>query len=373
MQIGIDGNEANVPQKVGSNVYAFQVLNNLAKLNSPHNYKIYLRSNPLSFLPLENKNWHYEVFGPRKFWTQIALPLKLFLEKEKPSVFYSPGHYAPRFSSSPSVVTILDTSYLFYPQYFNKKDLLQLKSWSAYSIKNANKIITISNSSKNDLLKYYGLNEKKVKVIYPGYDKERFKLSLSAIKSQEIAIKYKLPQSYVLFVGTLQPRKNLITLIKALEKLKSTKDKYSNLELVIIGKKGWIYDKILKEIDNAKIKNQIKMIGFVADQDLPYLYQKASCFILPSLYEGFGLPVLEAMSVGVPVVVSNSSSLPEVAGKAGIYIFPQELESLIKGIDKALSLNPQEKEAIIRSGLEQAKKFSWDKCAKEILSVLLSV
>lgn len=363
MLIGIDGNEANVENRVGSNIYAFEVLWHLFKLNTLDNYSIYLRSQPLSDLPPVKNNWHYQVFGPQKFWTQFALPLKLFLGKPRPDIFFTPGHYAPRFCPCPSVISILDTSYLLFPAYFKKQDLYQLKNWSAYSVKQAQKIITISNSSKRDLIKHYQLEEEKIKVIYPGFDKDRFNPNLSESRAVEIVHKYGLMNPYILFVGTLQPRKNLIKLVEAFEKL-------GNYELVIVGKKGWIYDETIKRINSSACKNKIKLLGFVKDLDLPYLYKKASCFVLPSLYEGFGIPVAEAMSVGTPVVISDNSSLPEVAGDAGILINPKDLNSIKCGLEKALTLNTAEKEDIIRKGLEQVKKFSWEKCSQQILNEL---
>lgn len=362
MKIGIDGNEANIKNRVGSNIYAFEVLWHLYKLNTSDIYNIYLRNKPLD-LPPERKNWHYQVFGPQICWTQFALPLKLYLGKEKPDVFFTPGHYAPRFCPCPSVISILDTSYLLFPNYFRKHDLYQLKNWSSYSIKKARKIITISQSSKKDLLKYYQVNENKIEVIYPGFDKERFYLNLDQNKTAEISKKYGLVNPYILFVGTLQPRKNVIRLVEAFEKLAT---QYANLNLVIVGKKGWIYDKTIKRINSSPQKDKIKLIGFVEDKDLPYIYKKASCFVLPSLYEGFGIPVAEAQSVGIPVVISNNSSLPEVAGEAGILIDPYNINSIAQGLNKALTLNPKEKEDIISNGLEQVKKFSWEKCAEQI-------
>lgn len=370
MLIGIDGNEANIQNRVGSNIYAFEVLWHLYKLNVKDTFSIYLRSKRLSDLPPERENWYYKVFGPQKFWTQFALPVKLYLEKEKPEIFFTPGHYAPRFCPCPSVISILDTSYLLFPDYFRKQDLYQLKSWSAYSIKQAKKIFTISESSKHDLIKYYQLDENRIKVIYPGFDKERFNPNLNEVKTEEIAQKYGLINPYILFVGTLQPRKNVIRLVEAFEKLAISNQQLANYELVIVGKRGWIYDETIKRVNSSSKKDKIKLIGYIEDYDLPYLYKKASCFVLPSLYEGFGIPVAEAMSVGTPVVISDNSSLPEVAGKAGILINPNDITSINSGLEKALTLNPKEKEDIISIGLNQVKKFSWEKSAEQIYNEL---
>src|SRR3990167_4103214 len=173
MLIAIDGNEANVKNRVGSGVYAYELLKQFAKTKSPR-FVVYLKENPLSDLPAETVNFKYEIFGPRKFWTQFALTIKLtFLSK--PDVFFSPAHYGPRFSKVPYVVTIHDLSYLHYPQLFRRSDLLQLRSWTKYSVQNATHIIAVSQTTKDDIVKNYHVDPAKITVTYEGYDQSRIK------------------------------------------------------------------------------------------------------------------------------------------------------------------------------------------------------
>lgn len=366
--IGIDGNEANVNNRVGSNIYAFEILRGIKNLDKEDKFEIYLREKPLPDLPKEDNKWKYKVFGPKKFWTQFALPLRLFLQSKKPDVFFTPGHYAPRFCPVPSVISILDTSYLLFPNYFKKRDLIQLKLWTSYSINNAKKIITISNSTKKDIVKYYKINRDKITVIYPGYDEDRFNQNLSSVKTSGILEKYKINKPFILFVGTIQPRKNLIRLIDA---YKNISKKNKDINLVIAGKMGWLYDRIVDEVN--KNNSNIKLVGYVEDKDLPFLYKEARCFVLPSLYEGFGIPAVEAMAVGCPVIVSNVSSLPEIVEDAGIAIDPIDTKSIKEGIERALNLKEEEKNILIAKGLQRAKLFSWEKCAEDTLKILKEV
>jgi len=174
MIIGIDGNEANVERRVGSNQYAFELLKSLKLLKSDHEFVIYLREPPLPEMPKSGTGWSYRVFGPKNFWTQWRLPLDLYLHKPRPDVFFSPGHYAPRFSPVPVVVSIMDLGYLKFPEQFTKKDLYQLTLWTARSIKSASHILAISQRTKNDIIEAYGVPEERITVTYPGYDKNNF-------------------------------------------------------------------------------------------------------------------------------------------------------------------------------------------------------
>jgi glycosyltransferase involved in cell wall biosynthesis len=355
MIIGIDGNEANVKNRVGSNIYSFELLLALAKLKA--NFVVYLKEKPLADMPPEKKDWQYRVIGPKKFWTQLALPFDLFRHQPRPNVFFTPGHYSPRWSPSPTVMSLMDLSYLYFPEMFRQRDLYQLKSWTSRSVKKAKRILTISQNSQNAIIKEYRVAPEKVVVTYPG---------LTMVKRSQKANlkKYGIEGDFLLYVGTLQPRKNLEKLIEAFGLLKNKK-----LKLVIVGKKGWLYDEIFKKVKKMALEKRVIFTGFVPNEDLGTFYQKAKCLVLVSLYEGFGLPVLEAMAHGCPVVASDVSSLPEVVGEAGILVDPKKPEAIAQGIEKAMA----NQEELIKKGYQQAKKFSWEKCARETLKVLEAV
>jgi glycosyltransferase involved in cell wall biosynthesis len=274
-------------------------------------------------------------------------------------------HYGPRFSRTPYVVTIHDLSYIHFPELFNKDDLYQLKNWSKYSIQKSTHIIAVSKSTKEDVAKHYEIKPEKITVVYEGYDKSRFKPQPQS-KVKNVKNKYKIKGKYIIFIGTLQPRKNIEKLIEALSILKN-----QDLKLVIVGKKGWLYDKILEKSKELNIQSKVIFTGFVPDEKIPDLLGGAEVYVLPSLWEGFGIPVLEAQACNVPVVVSNTSSLPEVVGESGILIDPQNTKAIASGIERAL--DPKTRNTLIKKGSENIKRFSWEKCAKESLIVLEKV
>lgn len=379
MVIAIDGYEANVRNRVGIGRYAFQILTHIyeklkeqrAKSKDEIYIRVYLPDQPLADLPKETEWWKYRIAKPKKFWTFIGLPLALLSDSPKPDVVFSPTHYIPRFIPYPKIMSIMDLSYLSYPEMFKKKDLHKLVYWTRYSASYASRILTISEYSKNAIIRAYRIDSKRIIVVYPGLTMSKASTishQLSAIRS-----KYGIVEKYILSVGTIQPRKNFERLIAAYAKLINNKE-YSDIELVIIGKKGWLYEDILVAPQKYNVVNRVKFLDFVPDSDLPAFYQNALCFALPSLYEGFGLPVLEAMANNCPVVVSNVSSLPEIAGKAGIYVDPTSVESIAHGLHIALTQkNSKEGKNRVATGLAQTKKFTWDNAARETLKVLTEV
>ncbi len=376
MNIGLDGNEANVGARVGSGQYAASMLGEFAKVNN-HNFIVYLKEKPLADLPKETANFKYKVFGPKKLWTQLALPLKLTFGS-KPDIFFTLGHYGPRFSKIPYVVTIFDLSYIHYPNLFNKNDLYQLVNWSKYSIKKSKHIFAISESTKKDLVKNFKIDSSKISVTYMGYDQQTFKpQSKSAV--DKVKAKYKIIGDYIVFVGTLQPRKNIERLIEAfcnllLQSKTRTNEqlKIKNLKLVIIGRKGWLYDSIFQKVKNLNLISSVIFTDYVPVKDLSALLSGSKLYVSPSLYEGFGIPVIEAQACGVPVVVSSTSSLPEIVGDSGILIDPESVDSIVNGIKKVLSNEKLSKE-LVTKGFTNIKRFSWQKCADETLKILESL
>lgn len=374
MLIGIDGNEANVEKRVGIGEYAFELLKQFEEFHpqaggSNFQFQIYLKDKPSVEFPKEREGWHYPVVGPKKLWTQIALPIALFkdcrLKRLPIKVFFSPTHYAPRFSPIPTVISIMDLSYLHFPEMFKASDLYQLRSWTGYSAQKAKRVITISEASKNDIIKEYNLPGDRVVVTYPG-----IKMQNAKVKSQKSDLKrHGIKDEYILFVGTLQPRKNLIRLIEAHSILVS---QYPNISLVIVGKKGWLYEDILTAPKKFGIESTVKFLDFVPDENLSVLYQNARFFILPSLYEGFGLPILEAMANGCPVITSNVSSLPEAGGNAALYVDPNDVNDIADKMKKLLH-DENLRQELIKKGFEHVKKFSWEKTARDTLKVLEEV
>lgn len=391
MKIFIDGYEANVLQRLGSSQVAFELIRNLEKIDHKNDYTVFLPAPPLPDLPKEREGWLYKILKPRRLWTRIALPLVLYTAGQKPDVFFSPTHYIPRFAPRgiKKIVTIFDLSFMHFPEMFTKKDLWQLKNWTKFSIENADQIITISNFSKNDIIKQFKYDKEKIAVAYPGYDEKNFRRQDSKSEIEEIRKKYKIGESYIIYIGTIQPRKNLVRLMEAFARVvgqhlggvnQATASSHlpgeskGDLQLVVVGKtkgegkQGWMYEEILKTPAKLGIKGNVKFTGFVPTDELSILLSGAVAFIQPSLWEGFGIPVVEAMASGVPVIVSNVSSLPEVAGKAGLLVDPYSIDQIEQAI-RTIVVDEKLRQKYSKEGIVRAKEFSWEKMAREVLEV----
>jgi len=361
MRIALIGYEANIKNRVGSNQYAYELMKALYELDLKNQYTIFLPTPPLSDLPKARSNWQYQVVGPKKFWNLFGLPLGLFKQKPKPDLVFNPGHYCPLILPAPLVVTIMDLGYLRFPEHFTKKIYWKLRFWTALSIKRASHLLTISEATKNDIIKYYGLKPEKVTVAYPGYDKEIFKLPINKLQIEKVKEKYKIKSDYILFLSTLKPSKNIEGLLKAFEMLE-----VKNLKLIVAGKKGWMFEKIFEKVEELGLENKVIFTDFVKEDEVPVLMAGAKVFVLPSFWEGFGIPVVEAMAMGIPVVVANVGSLLEIVREAGILIDPYNPEDITQGIKKAM----EEKDRLIAKGLEQSRQFDWLNCAKQVIKVL---
>jgi glycosyltransferase involved in cell wall biosynthesis len=371
MNIWIDGYEANMPQRLGSSQVGFELLKNIERLDSRNNYTILLPSPPLSGLPKPRAGWQYKILKPKPLWTRIALPFALYTAKFKPDIFYSPTHYIPKFSQVKKVVTIFDLSYLHFPQFLPKKDLWKLTNWSKHSINNSSHIMTISEFSKKDIIKNYHIDAEKITVAYPGYDADKFHEIKDEKLIDRVKNKYSISGRYIIYIGTIQPRKNLIKLVEAVSRI-------DDIKLVIVGKtkglgrEGWMYDEILKAPQKYNCAERVIFTGFAEADDLPYLVNGAEAFVLPSLWEGFGIPALEAMACGTPVIVSNVSSLPEVIGRSGLLINPNSVNQIEQAIRLVIS-DRKLQIKLCNNGLIRAKKFSWEKMAQTVLKVFEEV
>lgn len=346
MLIGIDANEANLTaNRVGVNQYAFDLLWALSRQKTQKEFVVYLKNPPRADMP----DLKYRVIPFPKLWTQTRLPWDLYTHSPRPDVFFSMTHYAPRFSPIPTVVAIMDLGFLQTPEQFTAKDFNQLKSWTEYSVKNAAKVIAISEYTKKDIVEIYHRNPSDITVTYLGYDKKIFKPGK------------KLPGDYFLFLSSLKPSKNVEGLIRAY-----AKGNFSQ-KLVIAGKKAWLYEKIFNLVKDLNLESKVTFTGFVDESQVPELMSGAAALVMPSFYEGFGIPVLEAMACGTPVVVSRVASLPEVAGEAGIYVNPNDPGSIMEGMRTAIG--PEAKK-FAQKGLARVKLFDWDNTAQLTLQCL---
>jgi len=240
--------------------------------------------------------------------------------------------------------------------------LAKLNRLSDLAIKNADRIIAVSQATKKDILKFYPqISQEKITVIHHGFDTKLFQGRVSQEESEKVLATYNLkPKTYLLYVGAIQPRKNLGVLIEAFEKIKSNNPE---LKLVLAGAPAWQYEDTLEKISQSKFSKDIVVTGTIPFTDLPVLYQNAATFVFPSLYEGFGIPVLEAMASGTPVILANNSSLPEVAGDAALYFETENSDDLANCLERVLT-DRDLSAAMIQKGKSRAAHFSWEKCAQ---------
>lgn len=373
MIIGIDGNEANIQNRVGVNVYAFKLLHELQKLNenrsNPHNLIVYLKNEPLSDLPKETKNFKYKIIPGGGIWLITKLMPYLFSNPERIEILFSPSHYTIPFLTIPRIVSIMDLGYLENSGQFTKKVFWQLKYWTAISIFASKQVLTISEDSKKDIVRHYPFASKKVKVTYLSHDLEPKDYKVSENDVRRVKNKYSIVASYILYLGTLKPSKNIDGLIRAFNII-SKKKEFQSIQLVIAGKKGWLYESLFELVEKFNIKDRVIFTDFFPENEKMALRKGAKVFVQVSHTEGFGIDTLSSLAIGTPVVVSNVGSLPEVAGDAGIVVNELNEEDIAKGIEKVLKMDKNEYNKLVEKGKAQARKFSWQKCASETLEII---
>ena len=381
MIVGIDGNEANVRERVGVNTYSYELIKNLWKLQDEwkgkHTLIVYLKGDPKEDMPKETQYFRYKVIKGGSVWILTKLMPHLLFAKPKCDVFFSPSHYVPPIATIPRICSIMDLGYLEYTEQFRKKDFWQLKVWSAISIFVSKAIIAISNSTKGDIVRHYPFAKDKIYVTPLAYDADRFNTKISDEDVRRVRDRYSIVSDYVLYLGTLKPSKNIEGLISAYNALKFQNPNYKSqiggIKLVIAGKKGWLYESIFQKVKELSLEDRIIFTDYVSEADKPGLIKGARLFVLASFWEGFGLDVLNAMACGVPVVASNTGSLPEVVGDAGVMVNPNDTESIAQGMKEVLLAPVTKYNGMVEKGLAQAKKFSWEKTARETLRVITNL
>ncbi len=361
MIIGIEAERANNPAKTGVEHYAKQLILHLAKIDSENKYILYLRTKPEDWFLSLPKNFSVKVIPFPIFWTQLRLSWEMLWYP--PDVLFVPASTLPLIHPK-SVYTEHDVAWIYYPEVFTfyMRWFHRIFSWLARS--GAKKIIAISEATKQDLITHYKVGSEKISVVAHGYE-------VSNHQSHELSeeVTQKLPQKYILFLSTIQPRKNLVGLIEAFAELKQ---EYPELphKLVVVGGAGWKFEESFQAMKAHE--DIVVYLGRVKDNERWPIYSKADLFISASFYEGFGMWILEAFECGVPVAVSNISSLPEVGGDAAIYFEPSNRDEIKDSILKVLQ-NENLKQELITKGKERLKDFSWEKCARETLQVLTSI
>ena len=349
MRIGID-TQSTYGSKTGIGHYSFQLLSALRQVASTQDFvEFHLQKD----LPMRTDQ--------RLWWQQIALPFAA--KSSRVDLLHVTGFDAPYWKPCPIVLTVHDLIGKLYPGYFPIVSRFYWSWWLPQSIRNANRIIAVSEHTKNDLLKFSDIQDEIVTVVYPGID-PTFRPFERVTSAKYFINKRQLPKRFILFVGTIEPRKGLDTLVTSFNKIASQ----TSYDMVICGKKGWYVEALEKQIYHLGLDQRIHFTGYIPDNELPLLYNLATLFVFPSRYEGFGLPPLEAMACGLPVICSNAASLPEVVGDASVLIQPDDPEMLAQTImtlleDKTLQNSLRSK------GFRRASQFTWVKSARQILEI----
>jgi len=356
--IGIDASRASVKDKTGTEWYSFEIIRALAELDERPALRVYHRDRSTlgAFANVEDV-----LIERQRFWTHRGLDAEL--RRSPVDALFVPAHVLPRSHPQATVVTIHDLGYRHEPGAHTLRRRVMLEATTRWNARRAARIITPSEATSRDLERSYGVSRERVDVVAHGVDYERFR-PLPEAEVQATFTELDLRQPYLLFISTLQPRKNLSRLISAFEA-----PELAAFQLVIIGAAGWKAGPIIDRMRASTRRDAIRWLGYVANEHIPALYNGAAAFVLPSLYEGFGLGVLEAMACGCPVVVSSAASLPEVAGEAGIVVDPRSVPDLRDGILQALDAN--ESRCLRECGLRRAGAFTWQRAAGTTLKTIM--
>ncbi len=312
------------------------------------------------------------VFGPParlpaliRYW--LKYPVKADVTRQKSDVFFSPDGFVPLKLKARKVSIIHDVAFHRYPEYFVPRIRNFYKNWMPAYLKHTDHIITVSQFSKNELIAAYKIPPEKISVVYNGVSSGYSPMATDKI--QLFRDQHTGGKPYFFYLGAIHPRKNVVTLVRAFEQFKSMNP--GDHQLVIAGRASWDADDVFKSVEQSKWKNDIHMPGFIDRDNTKSWMAAAHALVYPSLYEGFGLPLLEAMASDVPVISSNASSLPEVGGDAALYFNPLDVEQLAHHMS-SVSLNEKVREDMIMKGFDQVKKFSWDKAADEVYSIFMN-
>ncbi|QQR77659.1 MAG: glycosyltransferase family 4 protein [Candidatus Moraniibacteriota bacterium] len=366
MIIGIDASRAFLVKRTGIEEYSYQSIKHLRNELAKEQVVLYVRKKQVIDFDIPEM-WRVRALGWFRCWTQGRLALEMLFHPL--DALFVPAHTVPWIHPKETIVTVHGLEYEFCPEAYSWWERIYMR----WSIKNscrwASKIVAVSENTKKDLISLYRVPEEKIEVIYEGVSCFKLRANNNQCESNsKINSKHQIPKPYFLFIGRIEARKNIARMIEAFDMFK--KKCGTNHKLVLAGKPGYGYETVAHQVAHAKYRNDIVELGYVSEEEKWQLLRNADGFLFPSLYEGFGLPILEAQSVGVPVLTSSTSSLVEVSGGDGaVFVDPLDARDIARGIEK-LALDRGFRSAIIESGSRNVARFSWEKCAGGIAEAL---
>ena len=366
MRVAIDTRKIH---DFGIGTYIRNLLRQLARIDRDTEYVLLCREPDVGIAAQLGPNFRGVVEPSPNYSLREQIHIPWVLRREQPDVYHAPHYVLPPAIRCRSVVTIHDCIHLMFPQYLPNRvayAYARASMWAA--ARRSNRILTVSEASKRDILHLFNVKPEKIVVVYNAID-EHFSATPSDEHVARIRERYQLDHKFVLYVGNIKPHKNLVRLIEAFSQLRRTHD---DLKLLIIGDEISKLPALRRAVHRHKLHKHVRFLGYLKDDTLTVLYRLASVFVFPSLYEGFGLPPLEAMASGTPVVTSNVSSLPEVTGDAAVLVDPYDVESIEEGMRRILD-DPKLAEELRLKGLTRAREFSWERSVEKTQKVYREV
>jgi glycosyltransferase involved in cell wall biosynthesis len=370
LRIAIDAHA--VGAKLGGNEsYAVNLIEALAQIDSANHYTIYITT--AEARERFQGRWpNFKVRATLPHTPLIRIPLTLSAELRKNPVDVLHVQFtAPPFCPCPVVVSIHDLSFEHLPQTFKRRSRTQLRLTVRHSARRAARIISLSEHGRRDIIETYGITAERVTAI-PLAAPSHFAPVQDNRELQRVRHNYGIDGDYILTVGSIQPRKNLARLVQAYASLRGNKSADKLPKLVLVGKSGWLYDDTLRALKETGVADTVVLTGYVPQEDLPALYSGALCFVYPSYFEGFGLPPLEAMKCGAPVIVGNKTSLPEVVGDAALTVDPFDVEAIASAMQRVIE-SPALREELSIKGQARAETFDWRETARKTLAIYQEV
>ncbi len=363
MRIGIDARKLH---DFGIGTYIRNLLRQLARLDRDTEFVLLCRPDDVGSLTSLGNNFRAiaETSGNYSIAEQLRIPIAL--QREGVTLFHAPHYVLPPLVRCQSVVTIHDCIHLMFPQYLpNRMALAYARTSIRLAARRATRVLTVSESSKRDILRFVDTEPDKIDVIYNAFD-ERFGVEPREEDVVRVRERYQLHDEFVLYAGNVKPHKNLERLIDAFDRVR--RRGLDHLKLVIIGDEISKYASLRRAVHKHQLHKYVRFLGFLPEETLAVMYRLAGVFVFPSLYEGFGLPPLEAMASGTPVVTSNVSSLPEVAGDAAMLVDPYDPDSIATGIERVLT-DERVRGDLRRKGIARARQFSWEQSVKRVREI----
>jgi glycosyltransferase involved in cell wall biosynthesis len=371
--IGIDASRANARERTGTEWYSYQLIQALKKFQLPGlEYVLYSKKFLQDGLEEFPPGWEGKIlyWRSQRFWNQFRLSWELW--RHPVDLFFQPTHTLPIFAPKRMITTLHDIGFERLPKLYRPAELRYHRYSAQLAVKRANRILTVSEFSKREILERYKLPPERVTVTPLAVDPARYRPDIGEDSKDVVLTKYRLSRPFLIFVGRVEEKKNIVNLVHAFSLFKSRRGVGDPVKLLLVGSHGFGIERIKKSIAANKIENSVVMPGYVPEADVPALIAAARLLLLPSWYEGFGLPILQAQACGTPVVASSAASMPEVGGQAALYAKPDEPESLAQAM-KTLMDESSTWERCRALGLENVKRFSWAETARLTLNAFLEV